>query len=124
MEMHFKRRYGNIFATNEKLDMHIPVLYVHTLQYYPFLMLENSSLTSGINFQDVMTRLGVMDSQPTPFVMGSECVGTVTAVAEGVTSVKVRLVLKITLTMRYEYQYQSRDLILIVPFSLDIFPGR
>jgi len=46
-------------------------------------------LMSGINFQDVMTRLGVMDSQPTPFVMGSECVGTVTAVGEGVTSVKV-----------------------------------
>jgi len=46
-------------------------------------------IMSGVSFQDIMARLGVMDSSPTPFVMGSECVGKVTAVGEGVTSVKV-----------------------------------
>jgi len=42
-----------------------------------------------------MARLGVMDSSPTPFVMGSECVGKVIAVGEGVTSVKVTFVVGI-----------------------------
>lgn len=40
---------------------------------------------SGLNFQDMMTRRGAIDSPPkTPFIMGSECAGEIEAVGEGV----------------------------------------
>jgi len=48
------------------------------------------SYFSGVNFQDLMVRLGVVDSPPkTPFILGTELIGTVTAVGPEVSKVKV-----------------------------------
>ncbi|CAG7815608.1 unnamed protein product [Allacma fusca] len=45
---------------------------------------------SSLNFQDLMTRLGVIDSPPKiPFVMGSEVVGTVIQIGKDVSRFKV-----------------------------------
>lgn len=45
---------------------------------------------SGLNFQDLMTRLGVIDSCPKPpFILGSECAGEVEQVGENVENFKV-----------------------------------
>ena len=46
---------------------------------------------SGVGFQDLMTRQGLLEllGKP-PFVMGSECAGKVIEVGEGVTKFKVR----------------------------------
>lgn len=44
----------------------------------------------GLNFQDLMVRLGAIDSPPkTPCIMGLECAGEVEAVGEGVENFKV-----------------------------------
>lgn len=49
-----------------------------------------SSLCSGLNFQDLMVRLGAIDSPPkTPAILGFECAGEVEAVGEGVEDFKV-----------------------------------
>lgn len=46
---------------------------------------------SGLNFQDLMVRLGAIDSPPkTPTIMGFECAGEVEAVGEEVEGFKVR----------------------------------
>ncbi len=45
---------------------------------------------SGLNFQDLMVRLGAIDSPPkTPVIMGLECAGEIEAVGEGVENFKV-----------------------------------
>lgn len=45
---------------------------------------------SGLNFQDLMVRLGAIDSPPkTPCILGLECAGEVEAVGEGVEDFKV-----------------------------------
>lgn len=45
---------------------------------------------AGLNFQDLMVRLGAIDSPPkTPCIMGFECAGEVEAVGEGVEDLKV-----------------------------------
>jgi len=45
---------------------------------------------SGLNFQDLMVRLGAIDSPPkTPTILGFECSGEVEAVGEGVEDFKV-----------------------------------
>ncbi|XP_037774943.1 synaptic vesicle membrane protein VAT-1 homolog-like [Penaeus monodon] len=45
----------------------------------------------GVNFHDVITRLGLCDAPPikTPFILGSECAGVVEGVAEGVAEFQV-----------------------------------
>lgn len=44
----------------------------------------------GLNFQDLMVRLGAIDSPPkTPCIMGFECAGEIEAVGEGVENFKV-----------------------------------
>lgn len=46
--------------------------------------------SSGLNFQDLMVRLGAIDSPPkTPTILGFECSGEVEAVGEGVEDFKV-----------------------------------
>ena len=46
---------------------------------------------SGLNFQDLMVRVGAIDSPPkTPVILGFECAGEVEAVAEGVDNLKVQ----------------------------------
>lgn len=46
---------------------------------------------SGLNFQDLMVRLGAIDSPPkTPTILGFECAGEVEAVGEGVEDFQVR----------------------------------
>jgi NADPH:quinone reductase-like Zn-dependent oxidoreductase len=43
-----------------------------------------------LNFQDLMVRLGAIDSPPkTPAILGFECAGEVEAVGEGVEDFKV-----------------------------------
>ena len=50
------------------------------------------STFSGLNFQDLMVRLGAIDSPPkTPVILGLECAGEVEAVGEGVEDFKVRI---------------------------------
>lgn len=45
---------------------------------------------SGLNFQDLLVRLGAIDSPPkTPCIIGFECAGEVEAVGEGVEDFKV-----------------------------------
>jgi NADPH:quinone reductase-like Zn-dependent oxidoreductase len=47
-------------------------------------------LYSGLNFQDLMVRLGAIDSPPkTPCILGFECSGEVEAVGEEVEDFKV-----------------------------------
>lgn len=49
---------------------------------------------SGLNFQDLMVRQGVIDSLPkTPFILGFECAGEVEQVGEGVEKFKVNNIL-------------------------------
>lgn len=49
-----------------------------------------SSNFSGLNFQDLMVRLGAIDSPPkTPCILGFECAGEVEAVGEEVEDFKV-----------------------------------
>lgn len=44
----------------------------------------------GLNFQDLMVRVGAIDSPPkTPVILGFECAGEIEAVAEGVDNFKV-----------------------------------
>jgi NADPH:quinone reductase-like Zn-dependent oxidoreductase len=46
---------------------------------------------SGLNFQDLMVRLGAIDSPPkTPTILGFECAGEVEAVGEGVEDFQVK----------------------------------
>lgn len=46
---------------------------------------------SGLNFQDLLVRLGAIDSPPkTPCILGFECSGEVEAIGEGVEDFKVR----------------------------------
>jgi len=46
---------------------------------------------SGLNFQDLMARQGVIESLPkAPFILGFECSGVIEQVAEGVEKFKVR----------------------------------
>lgn len=48
------------------------------------------SMHSGLNFQDLIVRLGAIASPPkTPCIMGFECAGEVEAVGEGVTQFAV-----------------------------------
>lgn len=45
---------------------------------------------SGLNFQDLMVRLGAIDSPPkTPCILGFECAGEVEAIGEEVEDFKV-----------------------------------
>ena len=49
-----------------------------------------SILSSGLNFQDLMVRQGVIDNLPkTPFIMGFECSGEVEALGDDVTEFTV-----------------------------------
>lgn len=55
--------------------------------YFPFHSLP---LNSGLNFQDLIVRLGAIASPPkTPCILGFECAGDVEAVGEGVTDLAV-----------------------------------
>lgn len=48
------------------------------------------SFSSGLNFQDLIVRLGAIASPPkTPCILGFECAGEVEAVGEGVTNFAV-----------------------------------
>jgi NADPH:quinone reductase-like Zn-dependent oxidoreductase len=48
-------------------------------------------INSGLNFQDLMARLGAIDSPPkTPTILGFECAGEVEAVGEGVEDFQVK----------------------------------
>jgi hypothetical protein len=44
----------------------------------------------GVNFADLYTRQGLMHNKELPFVLGMECVGTVSAIGEARTDLKVR----------------------------------
>lgn len=60
------------------------LFFYYTYQY--FLL----NFFSGLNFQDLMVRLGAIDSPPkTPCIMGLECAGEIEAVGEGVENFKV-----------------------------------
>lgn len=55
----------------------------------------SSFLYSGLNFQDLLVRLGAIDSPPkTPCIIGFECAGEVEAVGEGVEDFKVTFLFK------------------------------
>lgn len=59
-------------------------------QHYICLFLFVSLHFSGLNFQDLMIRLGAIDSPPkTPCILGVECAGEIEAVGEGVTDFAV-----------------------------------
>lgn len=48
---------------------------------------------SGLNFQDLMARQGVIESLPkAPFILGFECSGVIEQVGEGVEKFKVRII--------------------------------
>ena len=48
------------------------------------------TINSGLNFQDLMARLGAIDSPPkTPTILGFECAGEVEALGEGVEDFQV-----------------------------------
>lgn len=48
--------------------------------------------SSGLNFQDLIVRLGAIASPPkTPCILGFECAGEVEAVGEGVTNFAVSI---------------------------------
>lgn len=58
-----------------------------SFKHYPSV---RCSPCSGLNFQDLMVRLGAIDSPPkTPVILGLECAGEVEAVGEGVEDFKV-----------------------------------
>lgn len=61
------------------------------LTVYPFVcFFPRQFFGSGLNFQDLMVRLGAIDSPPkTPCILGLECAGEVEAVGEGVEDFKV-----------------------------------
>lgn len=60
-------------------------LYYNMLFFFFF-----SPINSGLNFQDLMARLGAIDSPPkTPTILGFECAGEVEAVGEGVEDFQV-----------------------------------
>lgn len=57
------------------------------------IFLFSFSTCSGLNFQDLMVRLGAIDSPPkTPCILGLECAGEVEAIGEGVEDFKVRTI--------------------------------
>jgi NADPH:quinone reductase-like Zn-dependent oxidoreductase len=62
---------------------------LHKLQLL-FLISSFTFINSGLSFQDLMTRLGAIDSPPkTPTTLGFECAGEIEAVGEDVTDFKV-----------------------------------
>lgn len=60
--------------------MHFILLIISTILFF----------SSGLNFQDLMARQGVIESLPkAPFILGFECSGVIEQVAEGVEKFKV-----------------------------------
>lgn len=63
------------------------------ITYYNMLLsssFPSLRINSGLNFQDLMARLGAIDSPPkTPTILGFECAGEVEAVGEGVEDFQV-----------------------------------
>lgn len=47
---------------------------------------------AGVNFADIYTRQGLIPNRKFPFVLGLECVGTITALGISDTNLKVRKV--------------------------------
>lgn len=68
------------------------LLYVAQIVWYSISTVYQylSNFISGLNFQDLLVRLGAIDSPPkTPCILGVECAGEVEALGEGVTNFAV-----------------------------------
>lgn len=75
--------------------------------------------SSGLNFQDLMARQGVIESLPkAPFILGFECSGIIEQVAEGVEKFKVRYICCIPIYIYiYISRYGKRLLHIIINYS-------
>ena len=61
------------------------------------------TINSGLNFQDLMARLGAIDSPPkTPTILGFECAGEVEALGEGVEDFQVN---------KYHFWFKIHDIL-------------
>lgn len=78
---------------NSKSRLFHCAIVTYLIMNFYFFFSSLIAIYSGLNFQDLMVRLGAIDSPPkTPAILGFECAGEVEAVGEGVEDFKVGFV--------------------------------
>lgn len=69
-----------------------------------------NSIYSGMSFQDLMVRQGVLEHGPkTPIVMGFECAGEVEALGENTSGFNVSVLFKIHVRLSKRCAYNKWD---------------